>query len=1703
MDGSLALNIVNNDTQALVGLTPGEAGTSTASITITGTGNVSVSAASAQTNYALATPSAGDAGGSSVGVGASIAINVVGATQNVVNAEIADGTSFSGTIGGLTVSAAGDDGAYTHAENGASGSVAIGVGAAVPVIDDTTTAYVGSGNAIKGTGDVNITAAQTTDFTTETDAKAAGGKVGVGASISVTVVTENVSADVARGIATSGGLFNLTSNSMVSDDAMAVATVKGEDSSGSSGGGGNSSADGQASEQESGATMAGAKSSKLPSAGAQANSSESTSSSAGGDTSSGGSSGKGGGDSSGVGVAAAVSVNVLTANNTAEVSNGADVSASGAVTIAAEAGDSASAEAIGASVAMDNNVNIGAGVALNVVNGSNKAFVDAGGSAVQGDGITIEAVTPSGQSDNFIAWGAAAAGGKGELSIAGSVGINVVTFNTEASARSGSYLNSSGGINVTAIANLDPQTLGAAGAFSQGGNAIGATVTVGVLNASTTAFIGGNADAASAISVDAENHLAPSPIAIPFLPAGADPSATSVAVAGAASSGDVAIGGSFIVNVFTLDVDAHIGGGSDINQGVSGISGVTGALYTQTTSQTITISAVNDTQITAIAGALGLTTGDAGVGIGLDVEILNKTTLAYISGGATVSAGGAIGVTAESKEQMLSIAATAGVADEVGVAASISVAVISPVTEAYIGSPASAVGATVNAGGGVTVGAADTFSTSMIAGSVGAAGSAGIGLANTTLVLSPTTEAFVVGGSHITAAGTVSISAQASENLITIAAGIAVGGEAGVAGSAAVNVLSDTTTAYVGPSAHISTTTTNLNNNPSNLVVSASDDTTVVSVAGSLAASGSVGVGVGADVGTYTKHTNAYIDSGVIADIAGNIEVTAESSESLISVSAGIAVGGDAGVGVNAGVHIFNLQTRAFIGDDPLNPSGAGAGNVHAQGSIYLNANDMSDINEIVGVIAASGVAGVGAAVGVNVFNPDTESFIGAGADVTGEGNGSGLLVDTGGISIGFTPAAPSLDPSNPGGVGIETNDPSTMTMAENGDQSGLEGQGQVGTPKLAQMNLGSGSTSVQDPSLSGVRTASLGTENGFHGVAVTASNRDQVRTFTISLAGGTVGVAVSAGADVDNATTKAYIGDSATVNANTSGANPAQSVLVGAGDDFYHLAVAGSVAGGVVGVGPAVGVNIITNTTEAYIGQSATVNALGDIAVAASGSENIVMIGFGIAAGVVGVGGAVDVLSITNTTIASIGDITFVDGNLVSVGDGDHVSAGGNVFVDATDDTHVFLLSGALAGGLVGVGGSVGVMIIDKNTDATIGTSATVDALGNTSDETGLFDGSIDASGTFTAPDGDTISGGNFGTTSAGGVIVQAESSEDILHIVAAGAGGFVGVSGAVGVTLINSNTDAEIGADAQIDTLYQGLAGPNQSVYVNAANDTNVQTFVVGVAVGAGAISGAVDVGTLNNNTSAKVDAGASVNARDNVEVNAVGIKNITGVDVSGAAGAVGVGGAVSVWAIGTQIQKSTEEENGQGQQTQSGSALSDGSQSADSSAGSQAQSGATTVTGGNGLGTFTGDSTGNGNTSQNRIQSATGQAETTVNNMAPTASSVSSAENAASTPAGTTAQMDGTATAGGNIGVTANDQAHVTVTAGQVSVGIFGAGASVAILSVNDNVSALADGTLKRRRRHRRQRDAQRDCHLDGDRRLGGLRGYRRRRGGGDRR
>src|SRR5207249_7440480 len=128
----------------------------------------------------------------------------------------------------------------------------------------------------------------------------------------------------------------------------------------------------------------------------------------------------------------------------------------------------------------------------------------------------------------------------------------------------------------------------------------------------------------------------------------------------------------------------------------------------------------------------------------------------------------------------------------------------------------------------------------------------------------------------------------------------------------------------------------------------------------------------------------------------------------------------------------------------------------------------------------------------------------------------------------------------------------------------------------------------------------------------------------------------------------------------------------------------------------------------------------------------------------------------------------------------------------------------------------------------------------------------------------------------------------------------------------------------------------------------------------------------------------------------VDAVSLKDFTGFNASGAFGAVGVGGSVSVWSIGTTIEKTTTDKDGK----TTDSALDGGGKSADDYAGEQVDVGSGAATGssgkGGGFGNFASDG-GSAKDSSNRVHGGTQKALTGFNASAPTQASIKSTENA----------------------------------------------------------------------------------------------------------
>ena len=1253
----------------------------------------------------------------------------------------------------------------------------------------------------------------------------------------------------------------------------------------------------------------------------------------------------------GVGVAAAIALNVLAPTTNAFIADNVHLDAGGALRVSAGSETDAKAEATGSATDLIVSTNVGAAVGVNIVTDTVRGWIGAN-TVVEAGGITVEAITPDGRTNDFSARRFGAGGGQ-DFGIAGSVGINEIVNNRQAFVGSGADIFSTAGMNVNAKSPLVLENF--VGSIGGGQNvAVGAAVAVNTLRNTTEAFISANADVyvKEALLVAAESTIVPLDGDVP-----GDPLNVAVGAAVSPVIGYAGVGCSAAINVFVLDTHAYIGEGARVNDS-NQAEEVPGG------DQSINVRAMDRTIIRDIAGGLGAATGAAGVGVGLDVDIVIKNTLGYIAPSALLHADKNISIEAVSEEEISSIAASFGLAGVAGVAASISTQVVTTGTKAavgYIGSldPEDLGGAaTVHTGGNLTVAANDTAHMNQVAGSPSFGVTTGVGVAETTLVHTDFVKAFIGQGSDIEARGPqgLTVNAVSSEGVLAIAgAGGGSSTAAGVGASVAVNILTEITKAYIGAGVHVEAT--NLIVNDPGVTVQANDDTEVLSVAGALGGASVAGVGAGIGVGVITKDTEAFIgyDTDIRAD--KDVVIEAVSSEDVIAIAGAGAGGGAAGVAPSAGVLIITPTTRAYIADALLPAQGAV---VAASGNVILSAADENDLDVISGNVSFSGTAAVGVAAVVPVVTKTTEAYIGQYADVTAKGLAAGAEVNTGRFSVQraslaadlpFTPTETTYSSNaidfgvnhglvtgqpvvySNGGTNEETGksiggldneklyyaiviDPHTVRLAVTKEKA-LAGEGidlaapadPTGEHRLAPadkviapeiVNPSDFAGYLDNNALTTQPTAGVETQTGFKGVAVTAVNRDRIATAAVSGGGsGTVAVNVGGSVYVLNANTKAYVDNGARINtdkegyANSTDAGVDQTVLVAAGSDFYHLGVDGGVSiAGVVSVTPMVDVSVANLTTEAYVGDGAEVNAREDIQVRAEGREEILTIVAGAAgSGMVSVGGSVSVLVLNTTTKAHIGE------NATTESGGAKAKADGNVLVYALDKTWIDVIAGNLGIGIgaVGVGASVGLPIVNKSTSAYIGDYAKVDAKALGDGLPYVYTGEMTAGGFQT-----------YGDLAAvfRGVAVQASSSEDILNISAAGGGGqYAGVAGAVTVEVVNSDTTAYIGRQARVNQDDAGAAA-SQSVNVSAVNDARILAIAGALGGGIAGVGGGVDVGVLRNDTSAYIGDGAVVSALKDVDVNALAREDVNSIAISIGGGFVGAAGSVSVWSIGSGV-------------------------------------------------------------------------------------------------------------------------------------------------------------------------------------------------------
>src|SRR5512140_1083022 len=223
----------------------------------------------------------------------------------------------------------------------------------------------------------------------------------------------------------------------------------------------------------------------------------------------------------------------------------------------------------------------------------------------------------------------------------------------------------------------------------------------------------------------------------------------------------------------------------------------------------------------------------------------------------------------------------------------------------------------------------------------------------------------------------------------------------------------------------------------------------------------------------------------------------------------------------------------------------------------------------------------------------------------------------------------------------------------------------------------------------------------------------------------------------------------------------------IAAGSDMGLQIVAGG--GGLsesVGVGAAVAINDITNTTTAFIAGNADVDATGGLSVSADASVNPLPVdikvtsvdltsiaaGAGVSSGDAGVAGSAVINLFDLDTHAYIAGGALINQDVTGLSSQD-------VLVHASDVTKVRSGAGTLGVGLdgAGVGAGLDLAIIDKDTRAYVGSGAQVKAKGS--------------------------------------VAIEATSSEDIVSVATnIGGGSSAGIAGSASVQIITTGTIAYV---------------------------------------------------------------------------------------------------------------------------------------------------------------------------------------------------------------------------------------------------------------------------------------------------------------------
>ncbi|MCK1476877.1 leukotoxin LktA family filamentous adhesin [Bradyrhizobium sp. 197] len=1187
---------------------------------------------------------------------------------------------------------------------------------------------------------------------------------------------------------------------------------------------------------------------------------------------------------------------------------------------------------------------IGAAIAAAMSNNATLAYIY--GTTMQNQmSVTVQAL--NGGSETVVAIGVAGGTSANAAALSGSVGIMTDSANAyiESSTITGYATGTNRAIEVDAYQTTNI-AIGGGSLYVSGGKA---GVGIGLTYASIADPAGGNATDAHIRSTSISNYDSLLVLA----------DSASVIAAGAATggAGGNGLAGAIVVDEITPTTTAYISSSSTVNINVGRVtvladSGAVSDLDTalgnlvkksnnnHLASDTCTAAAGNGTQncidfsaaalnggtgngpgasIVSVAGTIQA--GKNNVGASMVYDTIATTHSAYIAN-VRMSTLGSVSVSALDTTKIQSVTIGFGLATSqfAGVGGMTISSIANTVTAAIGNNQSDPTQSTVTASN-ISVSASDNSS---ITGAAAIAGASTQGsAAGLALVYSSIANYVSAGvtGSKLTASGSVAVSANSNTSISTIAVGIAMSSQVGLAGSVATNLMGTNVTANITAAG-----TNGINGADviaaNNVAVIAGNNDKAAVFAGAVSISKGAGGAAGSLVTNQITGTTAAYISGA------NTKVDARGTSATDTLS------------VNNGtlVHAFDLGTARAPSDSTPDLS---ENQDALRGLAVVASSHQAVVANVASLAASSGIAIMINPI-TNVMSGATRAYIDSAAidtRLTSSTLAPQIEVAASSFSYSGTLGAGIIPPTGNGGGGATiistTMSRDTRAYITNATVGGVQSP----SPTVGAVTVKANAEQDASSIAIGFNTGSVGlnvfqatTEAYVDGGALTAAsltvNANNNTGIFSANGSGAYGSQAAIGAaflvQVSANRTEAYVGDEFHYQGNGAAHTTAVN-LTGALDveaktknRFEAYAVGGALSTGTAAIAGMANIEIANNTTIAGVYdttlQSPTGGAAG--AVTINANEDVAIkeiagaLAIGASGGGVGVGAAANVIVFKSQTIAESRNSNLNSSGAINVG------------ALSTKEVLSYAVTAGI-GGSVGIGATVGVIIIGTNTadpdtqgeqtgqlnQGGNGTIASVNAGTNSSHgsnavASGTAGNPNNANVTSTYDVSSVLTGGNDGVTAqiAGGnvtgtqVNVAATSANAAkMYLLGAGFAKNVGIGAGIGYTSVSSSVLANLSAVVSAPSVAVAAVVKDASTGPYAGKTIDTEAIAGGAALYFGA-DAAVAVGNVANTVTAQLGGQITGTGGDGVAVMA--LDSSTQVVFTGGVtgGAVAVGASIA---------------------------------------------------------------------------------------------------------------------------------------------------------------------------------------------------------------